>query len=318
MSFEDAAEALAAAVREDAGEQAEPVSAPQGSSPAVTPPVAPPAAPEASAPAPVAVTPEADTESFTKLDPNALPPELQPFYKSMQADYVRKTQEVAQQRKQFEEFGDPNTVTEALGLYNALQDPSSWQQLHAELSAGLQEMGLSPAQASAAATQELQAQAAAPELPSLDALNDPELEPLKAYVESLRGDVDAFKAELAQQRQLEEAQRIKMAVVGEMQRQENMVRANNPTYSDEDIDSIYELSSFFDGNLLQAQQRYEQVFATRLGRYLQQKQSVEHTLAPTSAAPTAPAPKVEVITNMDAAHRAAMEHLRRVEAEEAY
>jgi len=37
-----------------------------------------------------------------KLDPNKIPPELQPFYKSMYADYIRKTQAVAEQRKQIE------------------------------------------------------------------------------------------------------------------------------------------------------------------------------------------------------------------------
>lgn len=37
------------------------------------------------------------------VDPSKLPPELQPFYKSMQADYTRKTQETATIRKMLEE-----------------------------------------------------------------------------------------------------------------------------------------------------------------------------------------------------------------------
>ena len=37
-----------------------------------------------------------------KLDPTRIPAELQPFYKSMQADYTRKTQRLAEQQKQFE------------------------------------------------------------------------------------------------------------------------------------------------------------------------------------------------------------------------
>lgn len=43
-------------------------------------------------------------QGIDKLDPNRIPPELVPFYKSMQADYVRKTQAVAEQRRQIEAF----------------------------------------------------------------------------------------------------------------------------------------------------------------------------------------------------------------------
>ena len=38
-----------------------------------------------------------------KLDPNKLPPDLVPFYKSLQADYTRKNQAVAEQRKFLEQ-----------------------------------------------------------------------------------------------------------------------------------------------------------------------------------------------------------------------
>jgi len=41
-------------------------------------------------------------EPFSKIDPSSLSPELQPFYKSMQGDYTRKMQEVAQLRKEVE------------------------------------------------------------------------------------------------------------------------------------------------------------------------------------------------------------------------
>jgi len=38
-----------------------------------------------------------DESGFTTLNPNELPPEVLPFYKSMQADYTRKTQEIKAQ-----------------------------------------------------------------------------------------------------------------------------------------------------------------------------------------------------------------------------
>lgn len=44
-------------------------------------------------------------ETFTNLDPTKLPPEVQPFYKNMLADYTRKTMEVAPLRKLAEETG---------------------------------------------------------------------------------------------------------------------------------------------------------------------------------------------------------------------
>jgi hypothetical protein len=44
-------------------------------------------------------------DSFTSIDPNSLPPELQATYKSLQADYTRKTQEAAPYRKFAEQTG---------------------------------------------------------------------------------------------------------------------------------------------------------------------------------------------------------------------
>lgn len=41
-------------------------------------------------------------EPIERLDPSRIPPELQPYYKSMLADYTRKTQALAEQRRQFE------------------------------------------------------------------------------------------------------------------------------------------------------------------------------------------------------------------------
>lgn len=45
---------------------------------------------------------EKEETQFSKLNFDELAPELQPFYKSMQADYTKKTQEAAEIRKQIE------------------------------------------------------------------------------------------------------------------------------------------------------------------------------------------------------------------------
>lgn len=44
----------------------------------------------------------ASTEPFTSINPNELPPELKPHYRRMQADYTRKTQAIAEERRQAE------------------------------------------------------------------------------------------------------------------------------------------------------------------------------------------------------------------------
>lgn len=55
-----------------------------------------------------AETTEDKVESFTKFNPNELPEELKAVYKSMQADYTRKTQEIAElQRKASERQTQP-------------------------------------------------------------------------------------------------------------------------------------------------------------------------------------------------------------------
>lgn len=46
---------------------------------------------------------EDNQESFTKVDPEELPDELKGVYKSLQADYTRKTQDLAKKRKSSEE-----------------------------------------------------------------------------------------------------------------------------------------------------------------------------------------------------------------------
>lgn len=43
-------------------------------------------------------------ESFSNLDPKSLPPEMQAFYKSLQADYTRKMQTIAETRKKAEAY----------------------------------------------------------------------------------------------------------------------------------------------------------------------------------------------------------------------
>ncbi|RMD45743.1 MAG: hypothetical protein D6831_02970 [Aquificota bacterium] len=82
---------------------------------------------------------EMEQLGLEKLDPNKIPPELVPFYKSMQADYTRKTQALAQERKLIENLLD-NALSNPAIAQQLMNDPNFIQtaQQHPELAQKLQ------------------------------------------------------------------------------------------------------------------------------------------------------------------------------------
>lgn len=328
MTFDDAAAALASAAAEEASASTTPASdelnalAAAGEQAADT---------TTSTDAPLAPTPEvtldrardeqgrfaaAAEESFTSIDPTLLPPELQATYKSMQADYQRKTQAIAQQRDQYQQLGSLEEIQAAIELQGAIRDPQNWQQLHAELSAAMQEQGLTPAEAADAATQTLTEQVApaeaAPDLKPF--LDDPELSPLAKHVQSLEARLNAAEESERAAREAAQAEAQQMALLGEYQRQEMAIRQNNPSYTDADIDAIYELSSFHNGNLLQAQQRFDAIFNDRMARYIAQKQNAAGTPGLSSPAPGGGSSTAGPILDPESAHKAGLAALAQLEA----
>jgi len=69
-------------------------------------PAEPPASTEA------AVTPQ-EEDSYTRIDPKTLPPELQAMHKSLLRDYTKKTQAIAQQRKEYEAWKSQQAAPQA-------------------------------------------------------------------------------------------------------------------------------------------------------------------------------------------------------------
>lgn len=72
-----------------------------------TPPPPPPANPDALMPRESAASPAGsesarEDEAFTRMRPDELPPELREYYRSMQGDYTRSKQEIAEQRRAVE------------------------------------------------------------------------------------------------------------------------------------------------------------------------------------------------------------------------
>lgn len=285
MTFDDAVVALQEAQVADEADAARPLGEASGE-PSTPEEAAPVTSDEPAAPAAEdSFVDKADLASLLDgvTDPVARE-RIERSYKSFQGDYTRKTQALAERSKAYDEFGDPEQVRQALEFQAAVSDPNNWPQLHAELSAELQRRGYTPAQADAEATTQVE-EAARPSLP--DDL-DPDLEPFKAYVENLEGRFDALTDSIQRERATQRQEQEMLAVVGELQRQDNAIRQANPSLTDEDLTEIYQMSSFFGGNLFQAKEHLDARDQRRLQAYVDGKGAVQDTpgIHPVSGAET--------------------------------
>ena len=194
-----------------------------------------------------------DVESFTQIDPNTLPPELQATYKSMLADYTRKTQEVAPLRKAFEgiEMDDYAAAREAYEFYQNLNSDADFaKDIYAQLGKALE-----PFQ----------------DNPNAQVAPDPDLDvdPTDAKLSELDARIKSF----------EEMQRFQ-AGAAELQRQEMALRSQHDNWKDSDFEAVYEIAQAYDGNLLQAGQRYDALKNAVIAEYLSSKSDVNPALAP--------------------------------------
>lgn len=232
---------------------------------------------------------QSEAESFTGFDPNILPDDMQAVYKSMQADYTRKTQEVAELRRQYEAFSeagvDPDTALQAVGFLQQLNtDPDFAQQVAAQIQ---QTVG----------TPEV-SQSSFDETPSVDNSYDNLPPSLAAELEQMR----AFREEMV-------AMQAQQETMAELEAMESTIRTANPQYTDDDMEAIYSLAYATDGDLMAAQEEYHRIQQRLLGGYLQSKQ-VPHGATPAPSAPSSvPTPG---FTNLDDAHKAAMEVVRNI------
>lgn len=261
-----------------------------------------------------------DTFDNGAFNPDQLPPELQPGWRQLQGAFTKKTQEMAEERRQLEaqlaSLGDTEQVQQALELYTAIQDPRNWAQLHTELSEAMQAHGMTPAQADKAATEAL-TQPAVPETPDLAGLtDDPELAPLVQSLKAQQQRLEAFEMQQQQAMMQRQAEMEQQAIVYELMNQVSAIREANPSYSDEDIDGILELSSFYNGDVVAAQQRYEQDFQRRMGRYLAGKQAASDIApsVPPGGSPAASTPVEPHEETLDEVEEWAVEHLRQLQA----
>lgn len=280
MSYDDAAAALQSAVQgKDPGPAEQAPVAAQSETPSGE------AQPQEQPPAPAEETPE--EEQF--FNPDNLAPELVPGWKQLQAAFTQKTQQLAQMRRELEQFGDLEQVSEAVDLYGRLSDPDNWLQLHGEITNALVEMGYDIGTAQEMAAEGVQNEMAQPQ-PT--AFEDPDLAPINTQLGQLQRQLAEQQAAIQQfqeqqhyEQQVMEAQRAQQEYIAHMQQQVSGLRQAFPHYTDEDVRSVVELGSFYNDDLAQAAARYEEIVAGRLERYLAGKSGAQ---SPTHAAPAAP------------------------------
>lgn len=219
-----------------------------------------------------------ETESFTSLDPNALPEELMPYYKSMQADYTRKTQTIAEQRRALEALDgvDPTVAVQAVQFVDRLQsDPTFALEIHRGLTAALEQSGLMPHEAEQVAAQTMH-----------DAMNDPSTLNENFMDQPTE---DPRLQELLEWKEQFEQKELEKQIEYALERQEMAIRQSHPDYSDDDMNAIYQLAFAYAGDLQAANQVYQNMRQSIVSGYLNQKGQVP-TTPPPAGGYSAPAP----------------------------
>lgn len=198
-----------------------------------------------------------------RIDPASLnlPPEAQAYLtqreREMQADYTRKTQEVAEQRREAEQ---------AMEFIQALNsDPNFAYQVHAQLTDALQQQGYSFEDASALASQQAGQQ--------YDEYGD------EAFV-----DPYAEKIQQLEQWQAQQEQRFAVAdAEARINAGIQAIRADNPSYTDDDVKDILTMAFAYNGDVAQAADAFKGLRQRVTEGYLEQKSSVPASLnQPTS------------------------------------
>jgi hypothetical protein len=232
-------------------------------------------------------------ESFTGFDPDVLPEDMQQVYKSMQADYTRKTQEIAEIRRQYEAFSesgvDPNEAMQAAHLLSRLDsDPEFAREFTNVVNARLEEVGWTGEATQTADT------------PNVD-MNDVSNSLPPELVQEIQ-EMREFRQQMLEQQQHNQ-------ITAELEVAEQTIRATNPDYTDDDMEALYNLAYSTNGDLMAAQEQYHAIQQRLLGNYLQAKQ-VPHGATPAPGGPSSVPGRS--YSNLDDAHKAAMEAVRNI------
>lgn len=247
-----------------------------------------------------------DFGKFTALPEEALSPELQQMQRSMQADYTRKMQEAAPWRKLGEELGveSPEDFREALELRNRLQDPRNWPTMQRELTEYMQSYGMEPAAAAAAADEQMAAIAPEEQI-DYSQYEDTDMAPVLTQMQAMQARLDRFEANARQSEQKQQQDRQVQAVAAQLDKMETAIRAQNPTYGEQEIEMIYNIMGE-DGNMFAARDKFESIIGSRVASYVTTKRGAQETTpSPVPGGGVIPSEEAEIL-DVDDAHRKAM------------
>jgi len=283
MAFENdtqAAEALLSAVESDRAETGDAPSR-RDADPVVENTQPEPAGePQEQPPAPAAQPAPPQEDSFTGIDPNAIPDELKPLARSLQGDYTRKMQAVAEERKQFEaieQFGGVNAAAEAIQFVTALAtDPEYALQVHEQLTEALVDAGMTPAQASRAAAAQIEDAVTETPVPVDDDYGlgiDPATEQRLAAYEARAQNYERELQDLRNWREREEETRLQAAMMAEMESAHaDVVQKYN--FDDEQMSRVYPIAYSTGGDLRAAAEIYNTLADSIVSEYITKKASI--------------------------------------------
>jgi hypothetical protein len=214
-------------------------------------------------------------------------------YRSMQGDYTRKTQEIAELRRTYEQYDafsesgvDPNYALQAADFYKKLDtDPTFAKQVVDNIQRNLGNVG-----------DEQQSIGDTP----YNGDNGEGYDSLPPVLQQELAEMREFRSDmLFQQEQAE--------TIAGLEYVEQEIRLSNPHYTDDDLSSIYDLAYSTDGDLSAAADAYHSIQQRVMSGYLQSKQA-PMGVQPIPTGPSSVPPRQ--FSSLDDAHKAAMEAVR--------
>ena len=269
---------------------------------------------------------EEETVSFTHIPDEALSPEMLAVKRAMQADYTRKTQEIAEYRKLAEEFEVESAadMRQRLEIQRELSNPENWPKLHEELTGYLRSQGLSPRVADEAAAVVL---GDAIGLSDDDVFADdgPAVSSADPQIAAKLAQLEEQQQQLIQVMYAREQQAAEEARFAELARnlttQENQIRAKYADVwkdkAEEYIETVYDLSGD-SGDLSVGLSRLETILGYDASRYLLGKEEARRAAGgPIDGAGVIASEEEEVPHTLEEGHARAMEYIKAQAAAEA-
>ena len=270
-----------------------------------------PATPEGETEAPAAE----ETPSFTHIPDEALSPEMLAVKKAMQADFTRKTQEIAEYRKLAEEFEvtDAGELRERLEIQRQLADPENWPRLHEELTGYLQSQGVRPRVADEAAAAALGQAIGEVDFEDAGFDDGGQSSELAQRLERMeKSQNDLIQLMYAREQQAEQEQRF-AEIARNLTTQENGIRAANAEAwgenADEYIEAVYDLSGDSQ-DLSVGLARLETMLGYDASRYLLGKEEARRAPGPVLGEGVIVNEEDEVPHTLEEGHEMAMEYVR--------